>query len=220
MRIVDKKEFLGLPVGTVYSRYASLGDTSGLYIKDKSHDGNWSFRDLIDCVEAEDSEEIFDIYAKAESLSSFVFRGDPECLHRDGAFSDSDRFVVWDKQDLERFLTSLLRHAIAYEGLTVNLLTLIDMQAITENARLMIVADGTYHSLSRERSQSNTLAPNIKSNMIFESSGSTWHPTERGYMEKGMILIWCVNEDGIEESFAPAFIARKNHEYSLKSGDR
>lgn len=109
MRIVNKKEFLELPQGTLYMKYFSVGDTGSLCIKSASiKDFDWLYEDLsgLWTNETNNSEEFFKLMDKAEKDSSISFK---QCFigERDGMFNTEDMFVVYDKDDIRNLIEAL-----------------------------------------------------------------------------------------------------------------
>lgn len=105
MHIVDRKTFLALPNGIIYSHYESLGTITGLCQKTETRNNDWYCQDLIDSVDANDSNEFFDIMLAAEQGGSFKM--DLNCEERDGSFDELERFVIYNKEDLEQLVGEL-----------------------------------------------------------------------------------------------------------------
>lgn len=104
MKIVNRKTFLELPSGIVYSRYQSLGSLSSLEVKESSGGvlGNdWVYTNLISSVECNDSGEFSEIMMAAEESGS-EFKLDVECGERDGFFEEDELFAVYDRDDLAK----------------------------------------------------------------------------------------------------------------------
>lgn len=112
MKIVDRKQFLSLPEGIVYSKYQSLGMISGLYQKHRSYSNDWVYQDFLAMVDSEDSHEFTDIMFEAEKGGKFTI--DLDCAERDGSFEDSDMFVIYDKMDITRLALKLAWTANIY----------------------------------------------------------------------------------------------------------
>lgn len=105
MKVLNRKEFLELPPGTLYSRYND-GIISGLELKGSTcYDGNkafdWFFLDLIGNIAANDTSEYLE---KSESKE---FDLDFELVERDGCFEETDQFAVYDQTELNQFINRL-----------------------------------------------------------------------------------------------------------------
>jgi hypothetical protein len=108
MRIVNRKEFLALPSGTVFQKFTPcvFGD---LQIKG-SNCGEDDFADLvIPEVDANSCSEMDAILHKAEEDSSFSFDLDFECYGRDGEFQQDQLFAVWERKDIEGLIGVLTK---------------------------------------------------------------------------------------------------------------
>lgn len=112
MKIVNRVAFLALPDNTVYSSYQSLGMIEGLYIKEKTLQDDWLYQDLIDSVEAEDSDKFIDLMFAAEKGAHFTL--DLECLDRDGSFEEAALFVIYDIEDLKKLVHALTQVLSTY----------------------------------------------------------------------------------------------------------
>ncbi|MBB6694363.1 hypothetical protein H7B90_23485 [Cohnella xylanilytica] len=110
MRIVNRKEFLHLPSGTVYSRFQPMM-IEGLMVKGDSLSNDWTYSNLIEDVDANSSEEFSNILLDAMDNGT-SFSMDLECYGRDGSYDDSSMFAIYDRDDVERLvdrLQSILR---------------------------------------------------------------------------------------------------------------
>lgn len=111
MKIVNRKEFLSLPSGIIYSYYRAHG-FDGLYEKGESLENDWYYADMIDNVDCNSSNERDSIIFAAEEGAHF--RMDLDCGSRDGVFEDSDMFAVYDANDLDRIIKKLSAIAGSY----------------------------------------------------------------------------------------------------------
>ena len=114
MRIIDRKTFLALPAGILYSKYEPCvfeafcvkGDT--IY---RSYDGeaiDWFEQDIHDAIDCTGSADFADkLIAAQESGGSISM--DFECQGRDGMFDDEDHFAVWEATDLSALIARLQR---------------------------------------------------------------------------------------------------------------
>lgn len=109
MRIVNRKEFLKLPMRTVYSLYDS-GRAEGLFYKDETLENDWFYQDLIFSkpTNISNSEEYLEHYEKAENNRDFNFELDLDCSERDGEFEENQMFLVYDKSDVKKLINALI----------------------------------------------------------------------------------------------------------------
>ena len=109
MRIVGLKEFLTLPVGTVYAKYAPCY-TEGLEIKGKNCGArDWIAQDLDPVGNLENSNgpnmaELLDALKVGETKSEPLAYNS---TGRDGCFNDDQLFAVLERQDHERLIERL-----------------------------------------------------------------------------------------------------------------
>lgn len=108
MKILNRKQFLALPSGVLYSEYRSSGMVEGLYQKGDSWSNDWLYVDLLGEVDSNDSEEFHEAFERAENGEQFKLVYD--CGRRDGAFEDETMFMVYDRQDIQELTNKL--HAI------------------------------------------------------------------------------------------------------------
>lgn len=102
MKIVRRKEFLALPVGTVFSRYEPCAFTDFL-IKGESITNDW-FEVSIERSGAHGAEEDFG----REGQSGASFPVDLDCEGRDGLYAEDDAlYAVWEKTDVEALIARL-----------------------------------------------------------------------------------------------------------------
>lgn len=110
MRIVNKKEFLALPAGTLYSEYDPQV-IDGLFIKGETifHGGiprDYVYESLIGNVDANDSNEEFEILIDAEENGT-SFKLDFDCRMRDGLFDDSKLYAIYEPEDIIGLINKL-----------------------------------------------------------------------------------------------------------------
>lgn len=105
MRIVNRKEFLSMPSGTVYSHYMPQV-SEGLMIKGDTWTNDWLYQDLLFNVEGESSDEASDKLTDAEENGT-SFKLDLNCGSRDGMFDENQLFMVYEKSDIERLIEAL-----------------------------------------------------------------------------------------------------------------
>ena len=100
MRIVNRKEFLALPSGTVYCKYHSLANEGDLSIKFKSYTNDWTYQIIGDFDDANNSEELFDKYRKMEKDPALSFPWIGDTCQRDGLYEDEQMFIVYSDDDV------------------------------------------------------------------------------------------------------------------------
>jgi hypothetical protein len=112
MEIVNRKKFLTLPSGVLYSKYESSGMVSGLYEKGESWTNDWIYADLLGEVESNNSEEFHTVFEEAENGKKFIL--DYESGSRDGAFEDDNMFMIYDKADVNKLIKKLTDISLKY----------------------------------------------------------------------------------------------------------
>ena len=108
MKIINRKTFLALPAGTVFSKYET-GAFGPLTIKCSSDYGNdflvQYIADAIKCTGSEDFVGRLDASeATGESMPM-----DFDCIGRDGCFEDWQLFAVWERADVEALIARLTK---------------------------------------------------------------------------------------------------------------
>ena len=104
MKIVNKEEFLELPYGVLYSKY-KLCYFGGLYVRldvIKNIDGepiDFRYKDLIAPLDANDSEEYFELLFEAEKGTKDL-ELDFDCGSRDGCYDNEQMFAVYSREDI------------------------------------------------------------------------------------------------------------------------
>lgn len=112
MRIVELKEFLTLPSGTVYHRYGppkTMACFESLEIKLESipEYNDWSLIDLIGAVKHDCSEGLFEELGAAGQDSSLSIETEYDCGGRNGSYPDAERFAVLEEQDVRGLIAAL-----------------------------------------------------------------------------------------------------------------
>lgn len=105
MKIVNRKGFLQLPSGTLYSKYRSSGIVDGLYEKGDSLTNDWYYVDLLGEIEANNDVEFHDAFREAEQGKEFSL--DYECGCRDGSYEEDAMFVTYSKKDVYKLIGQL-----------------------------------------------------------------------------------------------------------------
>ena len=100
MRIIDRKEFLECPSGTVYGEYFPWS-VEGLRVKqDNCGDDDWFYIDLIAGV-----DYVGDWSSNADHGDSFPLSFNGIC--RDGAFDDDQLFAIYEPADVAGLIEAL-----------------------------------------------------------------------------------------------------------------
>lgn len=94
MKILNRKDFLAMPSGTVYSRFEPIV-ASGLEIKLDSLDDDWFYLSFIGAVECEgDDTDSFYAMIDGKELNIQPFQ------IRDGGFDEKEQFLVYSDEDV------------------------------------------------------------------------------------------------------------------------
>jgi len=105
MKIINRKQFLKMKPGTVYSLYEPC-IFGALEIKEKSYENDWQYQDIVDAIECDDSGDLADrLFDAQENGSSLDI--DFDCLSRDGLFDDDQLFAVWERKDVVALIERL-----------------------------------------------------------------------------------------------------------------
>jgi len=107
MKIINKPDFLKLPIGTVYSDYGPFNITN-FAIKGESliESNDFYYTSIIDSIDSETSSDFFDILEKAEKEKT-SFNIDLDVCSREGFFEKNQLFVIWEKSDIEKLIKKL-----------------------------------------------------------------------------------------------------------------
>lgn len=115
MKILDRKQFLALPSGVLYSKFR-YSIMEGLYIKyDTTAGGDWVNVSLIDSplTFTGDYSDMDEIYEKSHKEGT-SFELDYEATARDGLYEDEQLFAVYEKEDFVKLITFLSSHVLQY----------------------------------------------------------------------------------------------------------
>lgn len=109
MKIVDRKTFLAMPAGTVFSKYEPcfFGE---LCIKGESlHTNDFLEQQIADSIECSGSQDFSDKLNDAAEFGGSLAM-DFNCQGRDGCFEgDKVMFAVWERQDVCGLISRLRR---------------------------------------------------------------------------------------------------------------
>ena len=105
MKILNRKDFLALPDGVLYSKYEPC-IFGPLEIKGESWENDFLTQQIADAVDCNDSGEFFNILLDAkETGNSFAL--DFYSEGRDGLFDEDQLFAVWEHADISALISRL-----------------------------------------------------------------------------------------------------------------
>lgn len=105
MKIVDRKTFLSLPAGTLFSKFEP-DIFSDIRIKeDTCGDNDWFEQQIADAIECSGSENFADKCDRMVNGESVKM--DFDCIGRDGCFDDDQLFAVWEQADIDALIARL-----------------------------------------------------------------------------------------------------------------
>lgn len=110
MKIVDRKAFLAMPPGTLFSKYEPCC-FHGLAIKDETWGNDFLAQEITDSVainSGEGTAEIFEVLEDSR-LNGASFRLDLDSLGRDGFYNQDQLFSVWEPEDVDVLIARLQR---------------------------------------------------------------------------------------------------------------
>ncbi len=107
MRIVNRKEFLSMPPGTLFRKYET-NDLSELMIKEDTWTNDFRYTEMLDNHILGDSEDTDEIY-KAEKDSTYDIKTSNYCIGRDGLFDDDQLFAVYSHDELMSLIVMLVK---------------------------------------------------------------------------------------------------------------
>ena len=96
MRVVNRKTFLALPVGTIYCKGVKWA-FDGICIKDDSLENDWIYLDPAWPAAHDSGAAVELLETSLETGSSFACE---DAFGRDGCFNDDDVFLIFEKDDL------------------------------------------------------------------------------------------------------------------------
>lgn len=105
MKIVNRKEFLAMPAGTVYSKYTPF-IFDDLSIKGDTWSNDFLCQSLSDAFWWLSSEEYIEGLQRAENAGESLVM-DFDCESRDGLFDEQQLFAVWERSDVEGLIARL-----------------------------------------------------------------------------------------------------------------
>ncbi len=107
MKIVDRKTFLAMPAGTLFSKYEPevFGE---LCIKDESMPeiNDFIYQEIVNSIKCNGSFDMHLILNDAEKKGT-SFQLDFDCTSRDGLFDSDQLFAVWEQNDVKALIDRL-----------------------------------------------------------------------------------------------------------------
>ncbi len=105
MKIINLKQFLAMPKGTVFMKYEPCV-FEDLSVKDDSLAGDFLYSNAvyeIECTGSDDfADKLFDAEEKGTNLTL-----DLDAISRDGCFDPAQLFAVYENVDIERLIAKL-----------------------------------------------------------------------------------------------------------------
>jgi hypothetical protein len=102
VHIVERKTFLGLPSGTLYSKYEPCV-FGPLEIKCDSLENDYICQSIADAIDCTGSDDYGEKLQAAEEYGSSL-RMNFDCAGRDGCFDEGQLFAVWEEADVTALL--------------------------------------------------------------------------------------------------------------------
>lgn len=111
MKIINREQFLKLPRGVLYAKYAPCY-FENLAIKDEYEHfiNDWYFQELIE-IETKDNEDFSEVLFRAEETGESIGL-DYNCVSRDGLYEENQLFAVFEKEDVIN-LIKLLQNSVS-----------------------------------------------------------------------------------------------------------
>lgn len=101
MKILNRKDFLNLPSGTIFSEYLPC-NLYGLFVKeDTCGDNDYNEIDLISSIELKESEDYCTV------LEGGNFKMDYKYSGRNGHFEDEQLYAVYEQKDINKLIEYL-----------------------------------------------------------------------------------------------------------------
>jgi len=106
MKIVDFKEFLALPAGTVYMKYEPCVFEDLCVKEDSLKNRDFLYSNITYDIDCNGSDDFFAKLFEAEENKQSL-KTDFNMVGRDGCFKDDQLFAVYEKEDVERLIAKL-----------------------------------------------------------------------------------------------------------------
>jgi hypothetical protein len=98
VRIVNRKEFLSMPSGTLFSKYTPQFFDEFRIKGDSIDEIDFYYQSLVDPIDAESSSDLFEKLDAAQGGAELPI--DLHCESRDGLFESDQLFAVWSPSDV------------------------------------------------------------------------------------------------------------------------
>lgn len=105
MRIVDRKTFLAMPSGTLFSKYVPCV-FENMQIKGDSLANDFLYQQIVDAIDCRDSGEFAALLDDSERDGTSIPM-DFDCQGRDGCFDEDQLFAVWERADVNALIERL-----------------------------------------------------------------------------------------------------------------
>jgi len=106
MKIVNRKTFLELPSGTIYSEHYSGDGFNNLSIKYETWGNDWIYMDINDFDDCENSGERYEKIDKMRDEGA-EYPLNLDTTSRDGLFEDEQMFAIYDENDVNKIIEVL-----------------------------------------------------------------------------------------------------------------
>ena len=114
MKIINRKEFLESPAGTLFSEYEPCA-FYGLMVKhDSVGDNDYIENDLIGNIYYDSGDDFVDKLDFAKKNKTTLFLDFLENSNRNGCYDNNQLYAVYEKQDIEGLINTL-KNCVAYE---------------------------------------------------------------------------------------------------------
>lgn len=107
MRIVGLKEFLALPNGTVYAKYAPQYFSEWGVKTETLNDVDFCFTSLDHDMDCEGSDDLVGILQRLENDPTDSYPLSFDVGARDGCFERNQLFAIWDEADIDALIARL-----------------------------------------------------------------------------------------------------------------
>jgi hypothetical protein len=113
MKIINLKQFLDMPKGTVFSKYEPCCFT-GLMIKDMNcGDIDFYYMTLLGNVDSNDTGDFFDKCEEAQKTGKSL-KLDFDVIGRDAAYNKDQLFAIYEEEDIKGLVKSLTNYESKY----------------------------------------------------------------------------------------------------------
>lgn len=113
MRIIDRKTFMRMPKGTLFSKYlpAHFGE---LCIKTYNIHNDFAFQVIADAIDCESDAEFVELCVKAQTENTSLAM-DFESDRGDGLYKENQLFAVWEYSDVNGLIRHLTNTLATYD---------------------------------------------------------------------------------------------------------